>query len=460
MDQKFIEIVYELFSIKDLHQFMEIALKRLRTLLNADAGSIFLHNENDNTLLFKYTQNDSIDLPFKEFSIPLDEKSIAGFVGVKKVILNIEDAYLIPEDTPYKFNRDFDKFSGYRTKSMITIPLINRKNDLIGVVQLINKKCDPYHFTKNDELICQTLSGIIGISLENSILYNEIENMWEGFIKASIQAIESRDPITRGHTERVTNLTLKIAVEMAKNKNYFPDFTLTKDQYTMLKYACLLHDFGKIGVKEHILQKAKKVSDDKLNKIKYKLFYAHKNGSLNLPPTEAYEMIKRANEPTVLESEISGILDTLLKTYIEEPDGNIAPILEIDEYTALSVKKGSLTNEERVEMEKHVLYTYVYLSAIPWTKELKDVPKIACMHHEKLDGTGYPFGLKGDEIHPYGRIMAIADIYDALTAKDRPYKKALTPEEALKIIKNEAENNKLDKNIVNFIIEKRICEND
>lgn len=282
--------------------------------------------------------------------------------------------------------------------------------------------------------------------------------MWEGFIKASIQAIEARDPITRGHTERVTTLTLKIASEMAKQKDIFPDFTLTKDQYTMLKYACLLHDFGKIGVREYILQKAKKVSEDKLEKIKFKILYAHKAGFIGEDPLSLFEKIKKANEPTVLEADISNILDNLLHLNIEESDGQKIPLLDTDEYNALIVKRGSLTEEERKEMEKHVLYTYVYLSAIPWTKELKDVPKIACMHHEKLDGSGYPFGLKGDEIHPYGRIMAIADIYDALTAKDRPYKKAIPIETALNIIKKEGEENKLDINIINFFIDKKIYE--
>lgn len=456
MEQQFIEIVYELFGIKDLHIFMEIALKKLRSLLNADAGSIFLYNDASKSLIFKYTQNDSIDIPFKEFSIPLDEKSIAGYVGVHKTILNIQDAYEIPSEAPYKFNKEFDKFSGYHTKSMITVPLLNKKNDLIGIVQLINKKSEPYFFTKNDEIICHSLSGIIGVSLENSLLYNEIENMWEGFIKASIQAIEARDPITRGHTERVTNLTLKIATEMQKHKKRFPDFSLTKDEYTMLKYACLLHDFGKIGVREHILQKAKKISEDKLDKIRFKLYYAQKVGILDTDSNSIFEIVKQANEPTVLESEMSNILTKLANLKIEEPNGNITSILEEDEFKALSIKRGSLTEEERKEMEKHVLYTYMYLSSIPWTKELKDVPRIACMHHEKLDGSGYPFGLKGDEIHPYGRIMAIADIYDALTAKDRPYKKAVPVETAIDIIKKEAENNKLDIEIVNFFIERKI----
>ncbi|MCX8084167.1 MAG: GAF domain-containing protein [Calditerrivibrio sp.] len=457
MAQQFIEIVYELFSIKELHQFMDVALKRVRRLLNADAGSIFLYNDQEKTLVFKYTQNDSLEIPFREFSIPLDERSIAGYVGVNKTILNIKDAYQLDPSLPYRFNSDFDRFSGYKTKSMITIPLTNRKGDLIGVIQLINKKSEPFYFTENDELISNTLAGIVGISLENSLLYNEIENMWEGFIKASIQAIESRDPITRGHTERVTNLTLKIATEMSKAKDIFPDFNMDSDQYTMLKYACLLHDFGKIGVREHILQKAKKISKDKLEKIKYKIKYL-KTIDNGIIPENSFELICKANEPTVLEGDVAHILDMLKDVHFEVDDGQKVPLIEEDEFVALSVKRGSLTDEERQEMEKHVLYTYIYLSAIPWTKELKDVPRIACMHHEKLDGSGYPFGLKGDEIHFYGRIMAIADIYDALTAKDRPYKKAVPTDIALDIIKKEAENNKLDINIVNFFIEKRLYE--
>ncbi|MBC7196977.1 MAG: HD domain-containing protein, partial [Deferribacterales bacterium] len=137
-------------------------------------------------------------------------------------------------------------------------------------------------------------------------------------------------------------------------------------------------------------------------------------------------------------------------------NGEEIRLLEDAEYGCLSVKRGTLTEEERKEIESHVYHTYDYLNKIPWTQKLKDVPKIACMHHEKIDGTGYPFGLKGEEIHIYGRIMAVADIFDALTAKDRPYKKAVSVDVALKIIQEEAENNKLDKDIVRFFIDKQI----
>lgn len=458
MEQYFIDMVYRLVGIKDLHQFMEVALKSVRNILKADAGSIFLFNDVDNTLIFKYTQNDSIEIPFKEFSIPLDEQSIAGYVGTNKVILNIKDAYNIDNSKKYKFNKEFDKFSGYKTKSIITIPLTNRKSELIGVMQLINKKAQPFYFTEDDEIVSHSLSGIIAVSLENSILYSEIEKMWEGFIKGSIQAIESRDPITRGHTERVTNLTLKIASAIAEDKSRFPDFTLTKDQYTMLKYASLLHDFGKIGVREHVLQKAKKISDDKLEKIKYKIAYLKVSKANADIPDNIFELISKANEPTILENDTAQFLEKLKEISFTDPEGREATLLDGDEYISLIVKKGSLTEDERKEMEKHVLYTYIYLSAIPWTKELKDVPKIACQHHEKIDGTGYPFGLKGDEIHPYGRIMAIADIFDALTSKDRPYKKAIPIDVALNIIKEEAEKNKLDEKFVKFFIEKKLYE--
>ncbi|MEF3254664.1 MAG: HD domain-containing protein, partial [Deferribacterales bacterium] len=212
-----------------------------------------------------------------------------------------------------------------------------------------------------------------------------------------------------------------------------------------------------IGVREHILQKAKKISDDRLEKIKFKIGYLKLSQNVDLPEN-IFDMIKKANEPSVLESDTASYLEKLKEIFLDDPTGQKCPLIDEDEYIALSVKRGSLTEEERKEMEKHVLYTYIYLSAIPWTKELKDVPKIACQHHEKMDGTGYPFGLKGDEIHPYGRIMAIADIYDALTAKDRPYKKALPIEVALDIIQKEADNYKLDKKYVDFFIQKRLYE--
>ncbi|KAA0259241.1 GAF domain-containing protein [Deferribacter autotrophicus] len=469
MDLKLLEIASLLVSKKDLDELMDEVLLRLREIVNADAGSIYLYHEESDTLIFKYTQNDTVDIPFKEFSLPVDENSIAGYCAFKKEMFIIDDVYCLGDEFPFKFNRDFDKLSNYRTKSMLLVPIFDAKNNLISVLQLINKKNIPFGnpiinfekdvtvFDKKDINVVHSLSGIIGVALENSILYKNIEEMFEGFIRASVQAVESRDPITKGHTERVYRITYKIIEEMDKDDENFPDFKMGRDDWKVLKYATLLHDFGKIGVRENVLMKPKKLYDDQFKALQMKLKLYHCVENIDKDEfLEMYELVERANEPTILENELSDKLDRLKNVIFKDSIGDEYRLLDEHEYKQLSVKKGTLTDEERKEIESHVLHTYEYLIKIPWTKELKDVPKIACMHHERLDGSGYPFGLKEDEIHIYGKVMAIADIFDALTAKDRPYKKAVPVDVALKIISEEADKGKLDKKIVEFFIEKKI----
>ncbi|MGA1845983.1 HD domain-containing phosphohydrolase [Deferribacter abyssi] len=469
MDLKLLEIASLLVSKKDLDELMEEVLFRLREIVNADAGSIYLYHEESDTLVFKYTQNDTVDIIFKEFSLPVDENSIAGYCAYKKEMFFIDDVYSLEDKFPFKFNKDFDKLSNYRTKSIIMVPIFDAKDNLISVLQLINKKNTPFGkpitsfdkdvtvFNEEDVKIVHSLSGIIGVALENSLLYKNIEEMFEGFIKASVQAVESRDPITKGHTERVYRITYKIIEEMDKDDEAFPGFKMNKDDWKVLKYSTLLHDFGKIGVRENVLMKSKKLYDDQFKalKMKLKLYHCIENIDDN-KFFEINELVERANEPTVLESELANRLDKFKDIRFKDNFGVEYRLLDDQEYKQLSVRKGTLTEDERKEIESHVLHTYEYLIKIPWTKSLKDVPKIACMHHEKLDGSGYSFGLKEDEIHIFGKVMAVADIFDALTAKDRPYKKAVPIELALKIISEEAEKGKLDKKIVRFFIEKKI----
>lgn len=466
--KKYLDFTYLLVGIRDLDKLMETILEKLRAILNADAGSIFIYDEDNDSLIFKYTQNDTVSVPFKEFAIDLDETSIAGYSGLNKEIVRIDDVYNI-SGFPFSFNSSFDKMSGYISRSIMAIPLVNPKDELIGVLQLINRKKshasspirnfrqDVDVFSDEDEEISHSLSGIIAVALDNSLLYQNIENMWEGFIKASIQAVEARDPITRGHTERVTKLSLKFVMEMDRDENVFKEFRLDKDTYKMFKYACLLHDFGKIGVRESVLNKSKKLYPEQLDVI----FWRMEAAKLQVPEEKDFfdyciSTIKSANEPTVLDSDTSGDLLSCAEKTFNHPKLGEVNVLTDTEYDSLSVKRGSLTKPEIKEIKSHVYYTYEYLTQIPWTKKLKDIPRIACMHHEKEDGSGYPFGLLTGDISVFGKVMAISDIFDALTAKDRPYKKAIPLDKALDILNDEAESGKLDKKLVDFFVNKGI----
>lgn len=467
----FLELAYTLVRIRDLNQLLETVLQRLRDMLACDAGSIYIYDSETNELIFKFTQNDSVRLPFKEFSIPVNKNSIAGYVALTKRSIRISDVYKLDRSFPFKFNSNFDRMSSYRTKSMLVFPVTDINNELTGVLQFINKKRTGIPvalnnvdklvipFTQDDEKIARSLVGIVSLALENGMLYSSIENMWESFISASVMAIESRDPITSGHTNRVTTLSMILAQEMAKDKTSFPNFELSKTDMKLLKYACLLHDFGKIGVREHVLQKAEKLSDGRIDVIRGRIHLAkamaviEKRGDEELKKLDAYhECIKKSNIPTFLESDTAEMLREISEYRFHDIDDREHKILDELDYRQLSIRRGSLTEPERREVESHVKYTYEFLRSIPWTKELKDLPSIAAQHHEKLNGSGYPFGLKGDEIHIFGRIMAVVDMFDALTARDRPYKEPMNAEDACKILRQEALEGVLDNDIVEFFI--------
>lgn len=470
LETKILSVVKSLVSIKELDELMETVLMLMRGVVGCDAGSIFIYNEEDESLVFRYTQNESVNIPFKQFSIPLDETSIAGYTGKSGEIIKITDVYKISDTLPYKFNRDFDSMSGYVTRSLISIPLMNVNDELMGVLQLINKKkkAEKIDFQCFDDIvipfddkdvdILHSLSGIIGVALENSLLYDEINRMWEGFITASIQAIEARDPVTKGHTERVTNLTSKIALAMDKSGNDF-SLSMDKNRYKLLRYSCLLHDFGKIGVREFVLNKSKKLPEKDLSFIKVKFDLAIRQESDTFKADflrKCCADIARINELTFLPDDFIDEIEKCKDIEVELENGGAFQLIDEYEFNAISIKSGTLTEEERKEMQSHVFHAFNYLTKIPWNKPLKSLPQIACMHHEKIDGSGYPFGLKGDEIDIFGKIMAVADVFDALTAKDRPYKKSVPLDKALAIMKNDAEDNKLDKKIVDFFINKKL----
>jgi HD-GYP domain-containing protein (c-di-GMP phosphodiesterase class II) len=369
--------------------------------------------------------------------------------------------------------------------------MISARNEVIGVIQLINKRAkgwielrDPSDFEDGvvqfdviSENYVQALASQAGIALENVLLYEEVKTLFDSFVKASVTAIESRDPTTSGHSERVARLTCKLAEEVDRvSSGPFRDVHYSTDDLTQIEYAALLHDFGKVGVREHILVKAKKLYEHERElilqrfqlikrgykiegleaQLRYLLEAPRDQVAAELAAIESQtksrfdelddiiRFILAANEPTVLEQGgFERIAEIANKTYRDE-GGATLPFLTCDEASCLQIKRGSLTEPERLEINSHVVHTYNFLSRIPWSRTLRDVPDIAGAHHEKLDGTGYPNRLRGDQIPVPARMMAISDIYDALTASDRPYKKAMPVEKALDILAGDVKRGQLD----------------
>ena len=449
-------------------------------------------------------QNDTVSIDFTESIMPLKKQSLAGHVALTGQVLNIPDVYQLPENSELTHNRSFDKSVGYRTKSILVIPMKNHKHEMIGVLQLINRKknrevrlttdqfikIEIIEFDEKSVYLASSLASQAAVSIENTRFYEEIKDLFEGFIKASVHAIEQRDPTTFGHSERVATLNTALAEKVDNiNNGKFKNIRFSRDDIQQINYASLLHDFGKIGVREEILVKAKKLFPFELEAVKNRFRIFSQATELNyarikitqLLENEREQAIKqfehldkqareriqkldeylkfviKTNEPAIMKQTGFEMLSQIGKIIFED-NGKPTNLLTEKEMVRLSIPKGSLSNEERVEIESHVTHTFNFLNRIPWTKELKKVPQIAYAHHEKIDGSGYPRRLSKKKIPIQSKMMTISDIYDALTAWDRPYKKAVPQEKALNILQWEVDDGKVDADLFQIFLEAKLFE--
>ena len=504
----------------DTSALLEMILIKMREITSADAGSLYLaepipsHLAPEQTdrrqhvrrrLRFKLAQNDSVTLKFREALLEVNEGSIAGYVAKTGEGVNLEDAYRLPPSVPYTFNRQFDEESGYRTKSILAIPMKDQRGEVAGVVQLINAKRERearlhsvtatatqvVAFSRHQQAIAESLASQAAVALENSLLYQAIHNLFEGFVKASVTAIEARDPTTSGHSFRVANLTVALAetVDRAGSGPYAA-LHFTREQMRELRYASLLHDFGKVGVREEVLVKAKKLYPAQLELIRQRFQFIRKaveaetlRSKLDcvlaqgrdefvkqLPEFDArlaahlraldeeLQAIVEANEPALTRGSISEKIMGIAAQQYTDGSGELKGLLSEEELRLLSIPKGSLDESERRQIESHVVHTFKFLQQIPWTRELQNLPAIARGHHEKLNGTGYPRGLSAADIPPQTRMMTISDIFDALGASDRPYKRAVSLERSLEILQAFVNNGELDADLLRIFVDGKVYE--
>lgn len=497
-----------LSTVRDHDVLIEMILTKARELSHSDAGSIYLletDKDGEKVLRWKLAQNDSIAVDFEEKVLNVTKKSLAGYVALTGETLVIDDAYRLPPDVEYSINTTFDRETGYLTRSIVVFPMTNHEGDAIGVVQLINRKKTgapaklsalsvPEYVVPFDEhtvMLMRSLAGQAAVAVENNQLYDSIERLFEGFVTASVTAIEQRDPTTSGHSFRVADLTVNLAKTVDRvDWGEFRDIRFTQDQIREMRYASLLHDFGKVGVREKVLVKEKKLYPLELDIIRQRFEYVMKgveaeqqrkkldflmhNGFEGfeafgrgcddeakqvIDQLEAdFALVVQSNEPTVLPEGEFEHLKKIADAHYVDLRGNNRPILLPYEMKTLSIRKGNLDPGERGEIESHVTHTFHFLSKIPWTKDLMKVPNIAYAHHEKLNGRGYPRALPAEQIPVQSRMMTVSDIYDALTANDRPYKRAITTERALDILKMEVKDGLLDTALVDLFIEAKIFE--
>ena len=491
---------------RDVQSLLGLILRTSRDITSSDAGSLYLVEENEmgeKLLRFTLTQNDSVDVPFNQFVIPIDASRISSYVALTGMSLALHDAYHLPEGVPYSFSRDFDGKIGYRTKSVLTVPMKNPKGEVVGVLQLLNCKRDrsakvtpenaeevvmPYPVRVQQLL--ESLASQAAVALENARLYESIRALFEGFVKASVVAIEARDPTTFGHSFRVEKLTVALAEAVDRcDSGPYRDITFNREQIREIRYASVLHDFGKVGVREEVLVKAKKLYPNQLQvvrerfnyfrktikeehltqRIEYLLEKGREEYLARLPELDSdlrdrlkgidefFQFLLACNEPTVLpEGNFERLADLAKVQFLDDWSNEQRSLLLPNEMRLLSIPKGSLDASERREIESHVEHTYKFLVQIPWTKEISFIPDIARAHHEKLDGTGYPFKLTAPEIPVQSRMMTISDIYDALSASDRPYKKAVPPARALNIIESEVKSQLLDPDLFRIFLDHQI----
>ena len=458
---------------RNLLTLLEKILTQARRISDSDAGSIYLvertEDGNPTSLKFKLSQNFSLpNLPLSEFTVPIDHGSLAGYAAATGEALVIDDVYLLPGDVTYKQNRSFDEKFGYRTKSMLVLPMKTHRDEVVGVLQLLNRKrgadtrlSDPEitarevipYDHRSVELVT-ALASQGAVAIENSLLYEDIERLFEGFVTAAVTAIESRDPTTYGHSSRVAQMSVALAEVVDRGGRV----RFSREQLRELRYAGLLHDFGKVGVREQVLVKQKKLYplNVDLIRLRFAVLAQTADDAARAELDRLFQAVLSANEPSLDAQRQNDALAAVASLTYQDLDGECRPVLTSDEQRWLSIARGTLDEHERREIESHVTHTYRFLQRIPWTRELRHVPEIAFAHHEKLNGHGYPRAIAGDAIPVQARIMTIADIYDALTAADRPYKRAVSPELALEILQREAKAGELDADLLHTFISARV----
>lgn len=477
--QAMIQVSIALGAITDLDELLAKIMQLIFDIFEgADRAFVVAYKAKTNQFRPLIVRNRDSEIPPGE-DIALS-RTIINQVLEQKHALMLMDAL---DDQRFS---NHDSIQDLSIRSVMCAPLLY-ENDVLGLIQ-IDTRQSSHVFTAEDLDVLTGISAQIAISMKNSQLYQEIEGLFEGFVTASVQAIEARDPSTAGHSFRVADHTEQLAMAVDRTNDYgLRDITFSREQIQEVRYAALLHDFGKVGVREHILTKAKKLYPHEMVELKLRIKYAkaclerkaykdsvdlYQNGGLSPDEfqlrqnqlneklqqeiarlNEFLVMILEVNEPACQYDKNTGHLHEVNEYYFTDQDEQEIQLLTDFEFSVLSFSRGSLNPEERREIESHVSHTFEFLSLIPWTEQFEGIPDIAHAHHEKLDGTGYPQGLMADQIPVQSRVMAIADIYDALTAGDRPYRSGVPTETALQVIENEVKIGKLDEQMFRVFVE-------
>ena len=495
---------------KDMNKLLEMILLEAKRIANSDGGTLYMMTD-DKRLRFEIMMTDSLDfhmggtsgkdIPFYPVKLYTDEgepnkSMIAAYVGLTGETVNITDAYKA-KGFDFSGTKMFDEKTNYRSKSFLTVPLKNHEDEIIGVLQLLNAQAQKskkiISFTSEIQKMVEALASQAAVAITNKNLIKDLENLFESFIKLIASAIDAKSPYTGGHCARVPEITMMLAEAVQNTKDGpFADVAFSEKEMYELKIAAWLHDCGKVATPEFVVDKSTKLEtiydrvneletrfgilrrDEEIKRLKKELKF-ERNDSLSLEEkAERVKDLQRGYRKTlrylksdlefVKESNVGGEFMSgekkdrvhQIANYRWKPNGKMENFLSENEVYNLTIPRGTLTPEERKVINDHIVVTIKMLEELPYPKHLRNVPEFAGGHHEKLDGTGYPIGLTKDEMTVQARIMAIADIFEALTAKDRPYKKGKTLSQAMRILgfmKNDAH---IDVDLFDIFVKEKI----
>jgi len=485
-----VKIGMALSAEKKLERLLEMIVREARRFTNADGGTLYIKNEED-FLEFKIIQNDTLGIsvggtgqqitwqpvPLRDASGVENHRNVSAHCALIGEAINIDDVYRA--DFDFQGTRMFDSNTGYRSRSMLLVPMRGHEDDVIGVLQLLNAResgtGEVISFKDHEIADITSLASQAAIAITNVRLVRELETLMDAFLRAIAAAIDEKSPYTGGHVENVAELTVLIAEEISRtDSGAFAELNFCEEELAELKMAAWMHDVGKVTTPEYVVDKATKLQTifDRIELVRARVEILKKeaeisrlkaelveNGGEHRQPVEEFmrldEMLAFLEDANFggeyLADEMMDRISTMGRECYEA-GGRVMPLLTDDEIRNLSIRKGTLNSEERAIINNHVSLTIKMLEKLPFPKKLIRVPDFAGMHHEKLDGSGYPRGLSGDQIPLQARIMAVADVFEALTAADRPYKPGKKLSESMRIIGFMVKDGHLDKDICDLLV--------
>lgn len=501
------EIGAALSHERDINRLLENILVAAKTITHADGGTLYRVTEDEASLRFEIVRNDSLKIamggtsgnPIPFAPLPLRKENgeennsmVAAYAAIHQKTVNIADAY---EAAGFDFSgtRKFDERTGYRSQSFLTVPMKNHENAVIGVLQLINS-IDPdtgkvVPFSAADQRLAESLASQAAIALTNRQLISQLEQLFESFIQLINVAIDEKSPYTGGHCERVPVLTMMLAEAVNETKEGpLADFSMSdKDRYE-LKIAGLLHDCGKVTTPVHVVDKATKLQTlfDRIHLVDTRFEVLKRDAQIAMLKAKlALRDVRDARAEERLEEDLGRHLRQLEsdRAFLRQAnigseamtaedqdrvrrigtgyrwidvEGRPANFLSDDELENLNIRAGTLTQKERETINYHIVATIKMLEQLPWPKHLKNVPEYAGGHHERMDGKGYPKGLTREQMSVQARVMGIADIFEALTARDRPYKRGKTLSESLEILGKFKLNGHIDPDLFDVFVRQKV----